>query len=178
MRIYTLGFSHKSAEEFFDILRDSGVRRVVDIRRSNTNQLAGFSKKDDLRYFLQVILDMPYTHELALAPSADLMHAYRHDEVGFDEFSKQLREKHLWAFSVGLSGVPGGNVVDPVRVGPVLLRINPIDETTFAGRLEPRELSLRERSVARLGGAQEGDYRDWDEIRRWSRSVSDMAKTL
>ena len=94
------------------------------------------------------------------------------------KFSKQLREKHLWAFSVGLSGVPGGNVVDPVRVGPVLLRINPIDETTFAGRLEPRELSLRERSVARLGGAQEGDYRDWDEIRRWSRSVSDMAKTL
>lgn len=94
MRIYTLGFSHKSAEEFFDILRDSGVRRVVDIRRSNTNQLAGFTKKDDLRYFLRVILDMPYTHELALAPSADLMHAYRHDEVGFDEFSKQLREEY------------------------------------------------------------------------------------
>lgn len=94
MRIYTLGFSHKSAEEFFDILRESGVRRVVDIRRSNTNQLAGFTKKDDLRYFLQVILDMPYTHELALAPSADLMHAYRHDEIGFDEFSKQLREEY------------------------------------------------------------------------------------
>lgn len=94
MRIYTLGFSHKSAEEFFDILRESGVRRVVDIRRSNTNQLAGFTKKDDLRYFLRVILDMPYTHELALAPSADLMHAYRHDEIGFDEFSKQLREEY------------------------------------------------------------------------------------
>lgn len=94
MRIYTLGFSHKSAEEFFDILHDSGVRRVVDIRRSNTNQLAGFTKKDDLRYFLRVILDMPYTHELALAPSADLMRAYRHDEVGFDEFSKQLREEY------------------------------------------------------------------------------------
>lgn len=94
MRIYTLGFSHKSAEEFFDILHESGVRRVVDIRRSNTNQLAGFTKKDDLRYFLRVILDMPYTHELALAPSADLMYAYRHDEVGFDEFSKQLREEY------------------------------------------------------------------------------------
>lgn len=94
MRIYTLGFSHKSAEEFFDILRESGVRRVVDIRRSNTNQLAGFTKKDDLRYFLRVILEMPYTHELALAPSADLMHAYRHDEVGFDEFSKKLREEY------------------------------------------------------------------------------------
>ena len=94
MRIYTLGFSHKSAEGFFDILRESGVRRVVDIRRSNTNQLAGFTKKDDLRYFLQVILDIPYTHELALAPSTDLMRTYRHDEVGFDEFSKQLREEY------------------------------------------------------------------------------------
>ena len=94
MRIYTLGFSHKSAEEFFDILRESGVRRVVDVRRSNTNQLAGFTKKDDLRYFLRVILDMPYTHELSLAPSADLMHAYRHDEIDFDEFSKRLREEY------------------------------------------------------------------------------------
>lgn len=94
MRIYTLGFSHKSAEEFFGILRDSGVQRVVDIRHSNTNQLAGFTKKDDLRYFLQVILDMPYTHELALAPTADLMRAYRHDEIGFEEFAKRLREEY------------------------------------------------------------------------------------
>lgn len=94
MRIYTLGFSHKSAEEFFDILRESGVQRVVDIRRSNTNQLAGFTKKEDLRYFLRVILDMPYTHELALAPSAELMRAYRHDEIGFEEFARQLREEY------------------------------------------------------------------------------------
>eukprot|EP01106_Pelomyxa_sp_JSP_P010031 TRINITY_DN27033_c0_g1_i1.p1 TRINITY_DN27033_c0_g1~~TRINITY_DN27033_c0_g1_i1.p1 ORF type:complete len:146 (+),score=18.84 TRINITY_DN27033_c0_g1_i1:22-459(+) len=94
MRIYTLGYSHKRSEEYFDILRESGVRRVVVILRSNTNQLAVFTKKDYLRYFLRVILDMPYTHELALAPSADLMHAYRHDEVGFDEFSKQLREEY------------------------------------------------------------------------------------
>lgn len=94
MRLYTLGFSHKSAEEFFDILRESGARRVVDIRRSNTNQLAGFTKKDDLRYFLKVILDMPYTHEVSLAPSADLMHAYRHDEIAFDEFARKLRAEY------------------------------------------------------------------------------------
>ena len=94
MRLYTLGFSHKSAEEFFDILRESGARRVVDIRRSNTNQLAGFTKKDDLRYFLKVILDMPYTHELSLAPSADLMHAYRHDENEFEEFARKLRAEY------------------------------------------------------------------------------------
>ncbi|MDK8364932.1 hypothetical protein [Corynebacterium sp. UMB10119B.1] len=48
MRLYTLGFSHKRAEEFFTILRDNNISRVVDIRRSNTNQLAGFTKMHDL----------------------------------------------------------------------------------------------------------------------------------
>lgn len=93
-------------------------------------------------------------------------------------FHDELQNKNLWAFSVGLSGVPKGNVQDPVRVGPVLLKINPRDHKTFAGRLRPRELSLRERSIARLGGAVEGDFRDWDEIRAWARGVADDMKSL
>lgn len=84
----------------------------------------------------------------------------------------ELLARPLWAFSVGLSGVPTGGVVDPVRVGPVLLKIQPREHRTFAGRLLPRELSLRERSIARLGGAVEGDFRDWKEIRAWAREVA------
>lgn len=87
-------------------------------------------------------------------------------------YRKELLDAQVWAFSVGLSGVPAGGVQDPVRVGPVLLKVQANDHHTFAGRLQPRELSLRERSIARLGGAVEGDFRDWDEIRAWARKVA------
>lgn len=91
MKLYTIGYSKKSAEEFFDLLRDNNIKRVVDIRRHNTNQLAGFTKQDDLAWFLKVIADIDYEHVLELAPSEDLMHAYRKEHLSFDEFADQLR---------------------------------------------------------------------------------------
>lgn len=93
-------------------------------------------------------------------------------------YRKELLDVELWAFSVGLSGVPAGGVQDPVRVGPVLLKIQAHDHQTFAGRLQPRELSLRERSIARLGGAVEGDFRDWQQIRAWARNVAKACSDL
>ena len=91
MKLYTIGYSKKSAEEFFGLLRDNNVKRVVDIRRHNTNQLAGFTKQDDLAWFLKVIADIGYEHVLELAPSEELMHAYRKEHLPFDEFADQLR---------------------------------------------------------------------------------------
>lgn len=91
MKLYTIGYSKKSAEEFFDLLHDNNVKRVVDIRRHNTNQLAGFTKQDDLAWFLKVIANIEYQHVLELAPSEDLMHAYRKEHLPFDEFADQLR---------------------------------------------------------------------------------------
>lgn len=89
-----------------------------------------------------------------------------------------LVEKPVWAFSSGLSGVPKASAQDPVRVGPVLIRLKCRDYRTFAGALKPKELSWRERSQARLGGAIEGDFRDWNEIRQWAQEVAADAKTL
>lgn len=91
MKLFTIGYSKKTAEEFFDILRDNGVKQVVDIRRHNSNQLAGFTKQSDLPWFLDTIAGIGYTHELALAPSEDLMHAYRKEDLPFDEFAEKLR---------------------------------------------------------------------------------------
>ena len=91
MQLYTIGYSKKTAEEFFNILRDNGVKQVVDIRRHNTNQLAGFTKKSDLPWFLDTIAGIDYSHELSLAPSEELMRAYRKEGLPFDEFAKQLR---------------------------------------------------------------------------------------
>jgi hypothetical protein len=66
--LFTIGFTRKSAEEFFTRLQKANVRRVLDIRLNNTNQLAGFAKRDDLRYFLMAIGGIEYKHLPELAP--------------------------------------------------------------------------------------------------------------
>ena len=83
-----------------------------------------------------------------------------------------LKAKPVWAFSVGLSGLPKGKVSDPMRIGPVLLALDPEDHMTFAGRFDPSRLNLRERSIAKLGGASEGDFRDWGEVRQWADAIA------
>ena len=55
MQLFTIGFTQKTAEQFFNLLADAGVKRIVDIRLNNVSQLAGFAKRDDLRFFLNTI---------------------------------------------------------------------------------------------------------------------------
>ena len=69
MTVYTIGFTKKPAQEFFRLLKDSGARRIVDVRLNNSSQLAGFVKRDDLAYFLSTICDMEYVHLPMLAPT-------------------------------------------------------------------------------------------------------------
>lgn len=88
-------------------------------------------------------------------------------------YNGELRQKPLWAFSCGLAGVPVGAVQDPRRLGQALIKVSPIDHQTFKGRLELADLSLRERSIARLASAPEGDYREWDKIRAWARGIGE-----
>lgn len=83
VRIYTIGFTKKSAERFFTTLRDAGVVRVLDTRLNNNSQLAGFSKRDDLRYFLQRLAGIGYEHVADLAPTAELLAAYRKAKEGW-----------------------------------------------------------------------------------------------
>ena len=74
--IHTIGFTKKTAEGFFELLRSSGTQRVVDVRLNNVSQLAGFSKRDDLRYFLKEICHIDYVHLPVLAPSAAILAAF------------------------------------------------------------------------------------------------------
>jgi len=62
MKIFTIGFTKKSAEEFFTKLSRAGVKRLVDVRLNNVSQLAGFAKRDDLRYFTKAICGVEYVH--------------------------------------------------------------------------------------------------------------------
>lgn len=77
LRIHTIGFTRISAAEFFEKLRKSGARRVIDVRLNNVSQLAGFSKRDDLKFFLQEILGVEYLHLPELAPTKDILDAFK-----------------------------------------------------------------------------------------------------
>lgn len=86
MEIYTIGFTKKRAAAFFESLRGSGIKRLVDVRLNNTSQLAGFAKRDDLAYFLRKIVGADYVHEPLLAPTQPLLKAYRDGEIPWNEY--------------------------------------------------------------------------------------------
>lgn len=90
MRIFTIGFTKKSAETFFTRLKNAGVRRLVDVRLNNVSQLAGFTKKDDLRYFTKVICGIDYLHVPALAPTADILDAYKKRKGDWGLYEQQF----------------------------------------------------------------------------------------
>ena len=77
MKIFTIGFTKKSARTFFTKLRESGAQQVVDVRLNNVSQLAGFAKKDDLQFFLREICHMGYVHLPILAPTAEMLDTYK-----------------------------------------------------------------------------------------------------
>ncbi len=90
MKIYTIGFTKKSARTFFGLLQESGAERLIDVRLNNISQLAGFAKRDDLAYFLADICRMGYYHELLLAPTQDLLDEYKKREGLWDEYEQQF----------------------------------------------------------------------------------------
>lgn len=80
MKLFTIGFTKKSAEAFFTQLQIAGVKSLVDVRLNNVSQLAGFTKRDDLRYFTKMICHIDYVHLPELAPTQDILDAYRKDK--------------------------------------------------------------------------------------------------
>jgi uncharacterized protein (DUF488 family) len=77
MKIFTIGFTKKSAQTFFTELKTAGVKRLIDVRLNNVSQLAGFTKRDDLRYFMKEICGIEYVHVPIMAPTADILDAFK-----------------------------------------------------------------------------------------------------
>jgi uncharacterized protein (DUF488 family) len=90
--IYTIGFAGKKASEFFTKLKNAGVTTVIDIRLNNKSQLAGFTKEQDLPYFLQEIAEIKYIHRPDLAPTKDMLDAYKKKEINWSEYEKRFRQ--------------------------------------------------------------------------------------
>jgi uncharacterized protein (DUF488 family) len=95
MEICTIGFTQKSAPQFFGALRDAGIKQLVDIRLNNVSQLAGFTRKGDLPFFLREICDAGYLHEPLLAPTQELLDDYRKN--GADWSAYEVRFNALMA---------------------------------------------------------------------------------
>ncbi len=95
MTIYTIGYTKKTAEEFFNILKQHNIRQIVDVRENNTSQLAGFTKMNDLRFFAKEILNASYIHLPELAPDKNIRENYKKDKdwTRYEEGFLELMQK-------------------------------------------------------------------------------------
>jgi uncharacterized protein (DUF488 family) len=92
VKLFTIGFTQKSAESFFGRLLEAGVRKVVDVRLNNVSQLAGFAKRDDLRFFLKAIGGMEYVHKPEMAPTAEILGFYRKNGADWEVYERRFLE--------------------------------------------------------------------------------------
>lgn len=90
LQLFTIGFTKKSAELFFSKLQQAGVKRVVDVRLHNNSQLAGFTKRDDLEYFLRAIAGIEYVHLPELAPSSELFDRYKKGGQAWSDYEREF----------------------------------------------------------------------------------------
>lgn len=90
MYIYTMGFTQKSAEQFFEKIKSNNIQVVVDVRLNNQSQLAGFSKGKDLSYFLKVICNCLYEHEIKFAPTKEILSSYKKGGISWEEYVIQF----------------------------------------------------------------------------------------
>lgn len=96
--LYTIGFTKKSAESFFSLLKNAGIKKLVDIRINNSSQLAGFAKGKDLEFFVKELCDAEYTHIVDLAPTKELLKDYQDKVIDWNDyvsvFNKLLTDRH------------------------------------------------------------------------------------
>lgn len=90
MKTYTIGFTQKKAQNFFTLIRRNNVARIIDVRLNNISQLAGFAKHEDLRYFLSELCDADYIHAKELAPTKDILDAYKRNLITWDAYEDKF----------------------------------------------------------------------------------------
>jgi len=101
-KIYTIGFAGKSAKLFFSLLEDNNIKKLIDIRLNNISQLAAYTKKEDLEFFLKKILSCEYTHRPDLAPTELILKNYRNKIIDWkiysDEYIKLLNSRNITSY--------------------------------------------------------------------------------
>lgn len=90
MHIYTIGFTKKTAEQFFEKIKSNNIQIVIDVRLNNQSQLAGFTKGKDLAYFLKIICNCLYEHQVKFAPTKEILTSYKKDSISWEEYVIQF----------------------------------------------------------------------------------------
>lgn len=90
MEVYTIGFTKRKADEFFGALKQAGIKRLLDVRLNNSSQLAGFTKSENLPFFLREICAAEYVHEPLLAPTKDILDAYKKRKGRWEDYEKSF----------------------------------------------------------------------------------------
>jgi uncharacterized protein (DUF488 family) len=88
--VATIGFTKTSASSFFERIKKAGVKTVFDVRLHNTSQLAGFAKADDLAFFLDKIGGIKYQHQPLLAPTDNMLKAFKRDKGDWNEYQEKF----------------------------------------------------------------------------------------
>lgn len=88
--VYTIGFTKKSAETFFNFLKSSNVKTLIDVRLNNVSQLAGFAKRDDLKFFLNELCGAEYIHSPELAPTKEILNSYKKGDMSWELYEDKF----------------------------------------------------------------------------------------
>lgn len=90
MKVYSIGFTEKPAEKFFNIIKSQQISILIDVRLNNISQLAGFSKKNDLKYFLKELCNIDYVHEPDLAPTKEMLDPYKKGNISWETYESNF----------------------------------------------------------------------------------------
>ena len=90
MEVFTIGFTKKTAAEFFGLLKRHGIKRLIDVRLNNVSQLAGFAKREDLQFFLRELCAADYVHEPLLAPTQEMLDAYKKEKGAWEDYERDF----------------------------------------------------------------------------------------
>lgn len=90
IKINTIGFTQKSAKDFFTLLKISKVKLLIDVRINNVSQLAGFAKKNDLQFFLKELCNIEYRHMPELAPTDSLLKLYKKGDISWEKYENEF----------------------------------------------------------------------------------------
>lgn len=86
MKVFTMGFTQKSAEQFFGLISENKIELLIDVRLNNQSQLAGFTKGRDLEFFLQKLCDCGYEHNIVFAPTKEILDGYKKQQISWEDY--------------------------------------------------------------------------------------------